>query len=233
MKTRYRIASWVGITGLLLSPIAIGQSSGIVADYLMTQTQPIGDNNSINRSVLGEFVRDSAGRTRFTLENVILITDPVRGLSWHVDTDRRIAYEYRLDMAAPSPQSDGSDASESWPDELIAPQPNWSDPDSGLVETAELGVQTINGVECSGRRWTHSIPEGALGNANPIEVITEAWVSDSFGFQLPVKIVVRSAISGTRTRELRHVKERSFDSSYFRPDADLEIKELEQHLVEP
>lgn len=232
MITNHRIACWAAVAGMLLSPAAMCQSHGIVADYLMTQSQPIGSDNSIERTAWGEFAIDGAGRSRFELENVIILEDPVRGLSWNVDTVKGIAYEYRHNATAPSPPKGGNDASKRWPDELVVPQRNLWESDGSLVETAELGVQTVNGVECSGRRWIHLIPEGALGNVNPIEVVTEAWVSDTFGFHLPVKIVVQSAVSGTRTRELRHIREKSFDSAYFQPDDGTEIKEEEAHHVE-
>ncbi len=43
----------LAIVGLVISPAAFCQSYGIVAQYMMTQSQPIGEDNSIERSVLG------------------------------------------------------------------------------------------------------------------------------------------------------------------------------------
>ena len=57
-------------------------------------------------------------------------------------------------------------------------------------------------------------------------------MSDTFGFQLPVMIIVRSAASGTQTRELRHIRQKSFDSGYFQPDASFEVKVVQQNVVE-
>jgi hypothetical protein len=43
--------------------------------------------------------------------------------------------------------------------------------------TEDLGKQTIEGVECSGTRTTVTIAAGAIGNDQPIQIVSERWYS--------------------------------------------------------
>ena len=43
--------------------------------------------------------------------------------------------------------------------------------------TEDLGKQTIEGVECSGTRSTVTIAAGAIGNDQPIQIVSERWYS--------------------------------------------------------
>ena len=48
---------------------------------------------------------------------------------------------------------------------------------SGQTTREELGQQTIEGVMASGTRSTTEIPAGAIGNEQPIEIVSEQWSS--------------------------------------------------------
>jgi hypothetical protein len=43
--------------------------------------------------------------------------------------------------------------------------------------TEDLGKQTIEGVECTGTRTTVTIAAGAIGNDQPIQIVSERWYS--------------------------------------------------------
>ena len=47
----------------------------------------------------------------------------------------------------------------------------------GEVKHEDLGTQVIEGVPCSGRRETKTIPAGAIGNERPLDIISESWTS--------------------------------------------------------
>ena len=231
MKTRYS-RLLLAVFGLLVSSAAICQSHGIVADFVMRQYQSIGEDNSIEHTVFGEFARDVDGRTLFSTERMQLITDPVALRSWRVDVANGVAFEHRLDAVAPPPPDGAKSMSDGWPGQLPIPEGELAKFDEKNLKTVELGLNVVNGVECSGRRWTYAIPAGAIGNVNPIEVVTETWMTDMYGFQLPVKTVVRSHVSGTQTRELRHIKEKSFDRAHFQPDASFQVRVVEKNVLE-
>ena len=47
----------------------------------------------------------------------------------------------------------------------------------GKVTTEDLGQQTIEGVAATGTRTTTEIPAGAIGNEQPIKIVSEQWFS--------------------------------------------------------
>jgi hypothetical protein len=49
--------------------------------------------------------------------------------------------------------------------------------DPGEVKTQSLGQQEIEGVPAEGTRTTRTIAAGAIGNEQPIEIVSESWYS--------------------------------------------------------
>src|SRR6185437_16063500 len=49
--------------------------------------------------------------------------------------------------------------------------------ESGSVKTESLGKQEIEGVNAEGTRVTRTIPAGAIGNEQPIQITVETWTS--------------------------------------------------------
>jgi len=49
--------------------------------------------------------------------------------------------------------------------------------DPGEVRTESLGQQTLEGVTVTGTRSTRAIAAGAIGNDQPIEIVSESWYS--------------------------------------------------------
>jgi hypothetical protein len=45
------------------------------------------------------------------------------------------------------------------------------------VKTESLGRQTIEGVAADGTRTTETIPAGAIGNEQQIQIVSESWYS--------------------------------------------------------
>ena len=68
-------------------------------------------------------------------------------------------------------------------------------------------------------------PAGAIGNAEPIPVGAEMWLSDDFGFALPVEIVTRDDLNGEHRRELRNMRISTFEPADFRPDNRYRIED--------
>ncbi len=71
---------------------------------------------------------------------------------------------------------------------VIAPQPGFgftysvgSQNSKYETRTEELGVRDFEGVSAEGTRRTTIIPEGAIGNERPIEIVYERWYSKELG----------------------------------------------------
>ena len=217
---------YVAVLGLSMSSVALCQSEGIVAEFVVTQSRPIGLDNRIERTTIGDYSRDSYGRSRLEVGGMLLIADPVESLAWNVNIASGIALQYR--SASDLNPDDSSLMAGIQSDELQIQQPNWPTLTEQDVRSFDLGVETINDIKCSGRKWVYSLPAGTIGNVSAIDIATEVWISDEFGFKLPVMITVQSPMSGTKTRQLRRIRSTSFDNAHFRPDASHEIRVVEE-----
>ncbi len=131
--------------------------------------------------------RDGQGRWRVDrpIANshvwLVQIIDPVAGYQYVIDNVAKVAHR----VAAPAipnensaPQTSPSVTKLSW-ESLHNEVLNWIP----KVQTAEifsesLGSRVLDGVSVQGFRKTITYPALAVGNANVITVVTEAWVSE-------------------------------------------------------
>jgi hypothetical protein len=74
---------------------------------------------------------------------------------------------------------------------------------AGKVSTEQLGSKMIEGVAADGVRTTMTIPAGAVGNINPIDVVTERWSSKEL--QMDVLISRRDPRAGETTYRLTNI----------------------------
>lgn len=88
----------------------------------------------------------------------------------------------------------------------------------------ELGTQTIEGVQATGKRTTHTIPAGAIGNEQPINVVDERWYSNE------LQTVVLSKHSDPRFGEtnyrLTNINRSEPAATLFQVPPDYTVKEL-------
>jgi hypothetical protein len=70
-------------------------------------------------------------------------------------------------------------------------------------QTEDLGQQTIEGVTATGKRTTTVIPAGAMGNEQPIKIVSEEWFSP----ELQVLVLTRHSDprSGESTYRLTNI----------------------------
>ena len=71
------------------------------------------------------------------------------------------------------------------------------------VTTESLGAETMQGLSCLGTRVTRTIPEGQIGNAQPILITTDKWYSQDL--QIEVKTVHSDPRTGTTTTTLTNL----------------------------
>jgi hypothetical protein len=69
-------------------------------------------------------------------------------------------------------------------------------PPGHAAEQKSLGTQTIEGVEATGTQSVMTIPAGAIGNEQPIKIVSEQWYSPA------LQVVVMSKRSDPRTGEM-------------------------------
>ena len=65
----------------------------------------------------------------------------------------------------------------------------------GKTTQEDLGQQTIEGVSATGTRTTTEIPAGAIGNEQPIKIVSEQWFSPE------LQVLVLTKHSDPRTGE--------------------------------
>ena len=195
------------VTGVPFSATAVTQ---------MQQT--LADGNQISRTESMKISRDSQGRVRTEItmparpgstgqaHTMISIFDPVAGTATHLNADRQTAEKMTL------PQRRSGDSTR-------PPRPARADGPQ-MVKT-DLGSQTVNGLAATGARMVETIPAGAFGNQQPIEVVREVWTSAELG--VPVMVKVTDPRSGTRTMQLTNIVRSEPEPSLFQVPAAYKI----------
>jgi len=89
--------------------------------------------------------------------------------------------------------------------------------------TTDLGKRTRGMMTLTGKRVTGTIAAGAIGNDQPLSVITEVWVSPEL--KLIVEEVERNPFSGERTLELSNIHEEEPDPALFEIPEGYTVKE--------
>jgi hypothetical protein len=161
----------------------IGRVSGFPysADEVTVTTQTLADGTKITRRHLVKVYRDSAGRERREwfkpgVESVqqndlplsVNIIDPLAGAAYFLNSRSRTAQKSDIRKPTPPPPAQTTGASAKLtPAPPVRPRPLRED----------LGTQVIEGLEATGERITRTIPAGAEGNDQPIQITEEIWLS--------------------------------------------------------
>jgi hypothetical protein len=93
----------------------------------------------------------------------------------------------------------------------------------GETKKEELGQQLIEGVMATGTRTTTTIAAGTIGNAKPIQIVAEQWVSDD----LKVLVMTRHSDprSGETSYRLTNIIQGEPPRSLFEVPADYTLKD--------
>lgn len=141
------------------------------AETVMENTRRLYDGSTATTQTKGAIYRDGNGRTRreqpletvgaFSLGDdatrLIFITDASENTQYFLDAPRKIARRIPLssDNRAPAPPVE-----------------------KGERKTESLGKKILEGVNVEGARTTIEVPAGSVGNAKPLEIISERWFSE-------------------------------------------------------
>lgn len=199
------------------------------ATYTQETTQTLGDGNHIQRTTTGTLVRDGNGRTRRDLTlpaigewvtvgnappHLILINDPVAGVNYVLEPDRKIARK----MALPGGKLDNR-AGRKGP----GGSPPFVQERQNESTTTSLGTQMVNGVSAQGTRTTRTIPAGAIGNEKVIVITVERWYSPDL--QMNVMIKRSDPRTGDNVFQLANIVRSEPDASLFQVPPDYAMKE--------
>lgn len=177
----------------------------------------------------------------------VAITDPVAGTSFILEPDTRTAYRSAVTRAIPPPPPPPPPAGMApLSDEVARKEADTkarvelsrnsmatsqnlkvaaerAAAGEGTTTREELGQQTIEGVMATGTRTTTVIAAGAIGNDQPIRIVSEQWFSPD----LEVLVLTRHSDprSGETIYRLSNIVRAEPDRSLFEVPADYTVKE--------
>lgn len=196
------------------------------------ETQTLANGNVIARKVQVNVYRDSSGRVRTertvpagrpaagqtagqgATKTIVSIHDPVAGVASELDTTAKTAHQMTLPSRGGYPAFQGYRAGQG----DRAGRGSTSDPN---VVTESLAMQTINGVQATGTRVTRNIPAGQIGNAQPIQRVTETWISPDL--KVPVMVKATDPREGTRVTQLTNITRSEPDPALFQVPSDYTV----------
>ena len=201
------------------------------AQEITEESQTLANGNVIARKVQVNVYRDSSGRVRTertvpaghpgagqtataaqtATRTIVSIHDPVAGVSSELDATAKTAHQ----MTMPTRGGNGG-----FPGGRPGRGANGASSDPNVV-TESLAMQTGNGVQATGTRTTRTIPAGQIGNAQPIQIVTETWQSPDL--KVPVMVKRIDPRSGTTVTQLTNVTRSEPDPSLFQIPSDYTV----------
>ncbi len=251
--------------------VKVVKGAPYTADAVTETVQTLANGTHITHQSTAQLARDSEGRTRReqTLDVVgpwstggespklIMLNDPVAGVSFHLDPKTNTAVKIPLTKSAMLPppldqapkvfffQSlDGPPGGPAMPPMKTAAESTaiaagglatasisaLKMKEPGEVKTESLGQQTIEGVSVTGTRTTRTISAGVIGNDQPIEIISETWYSSD------LQMVILSKHSdpqiGETTYRLSNIQQAEPPHSLFEVPANYTIREEKPVVIE-
>jgi hypothetical protein len=206
--------------------------------------QTLADGNRIVNRTVSKFYRDSQGRTRReqTFGNVdqtnpgphevkVFINDPVSESAYVLDPGEKTAratvrsikfLDESNSSGTPRRLMKISEDHASYDNGMPHPAPLLKLDEQHDIVQEDLGKKVIEGVECTGKQQTITIPIGAVGNERPISIVTETWTSPAIG------AVVQSTTSdprfGQTTYQLHNVQLGDQQRQLFELPADYRLE---------
>ncbi|MGA2904208.1 MAG: hypothetical protein ABSD98_10280 [Candidatus Korobacteraceae bacterium] len=193
----------------------------MTATITVTHDQTLADGNTIHTENQSTEYRDSQGRVRkevpfklvtpatgATQGTMIVIMDPVAGKRYVLNPQNKTARQ--MPLHPPKPPKGNANGE---PPARLAEE---------NVTTEPLGAKTILGLSAQGTRVTRTIPAGQIGNAKPISVVTERWVSSDL--QIPLSMTHNDPMMGTMTSTVTSVTRGEPDASLFQVPSDYKIE---------
>jgi hypothetical protein len=220
--------------------------------------QRLSDGNRIVHRQTVHLYRDSKGRTRReetlaaigpwaasgTPPTMITIQDPVSGVNYFLDPQRKIASKIPSMPKGKSLTVSGDSGSGLATTSVtfgpiitetsvgegqesvfgVSTEPSGQDPRSE-EKSEPLGKETIAGLSAEGARTTTTIPANTIGNERPLDIVRERWYSPD------LQIVLRSKQTdprfGETTYEVKVVDRQEPAAPLFEIPSDYKVREAE------
>jgi hypothetical protein len=183
--------------------------------------------------------RDSLGRTRTETPafgpvnngaKLVRIVDVVGGYEYTLDDTNHIAHRVIIQVAqpiarrAPGTLGNGSQlASRTAPLPATLP-PGVAGRPHPEMQSEDLGMQVIEGVNAKGRRTTQTWPVDSVGNDRPIVSVHETWFCDQLGGMMVLSKSTDPRY-GETTTALKDLNLSEPDPALFQPPAGYQIED--------
>jgi hypothetical protein len=198
------------------------------ADAVTTLVRTLPDGTHITRETTGKMYRDSEGRSRTDRTPgqfmagqpappaIIMITDPIAGCSYVLDTVNKVARRTQFKSA----RLDVPIAAPTRPPPVQAPPPvaNNLKPQ---FKNEDLGTQTMEGLVVQGRRTTVTYPPGSMGNDRDITNVSEVWSNKEL--RLMLLQIHSDPRNGETTTKIENLNRTQPDPNLFLPPPDYKI----------
>lgn len=232
-------------TGAPYSAEAVTESNQILADGNRITRKSL---TRVYRDSEGRTRREEVNDAGIV--TMVSIVDPVAHVSYVLQPDSRTAYREKarivmpsmmrskIESAAPADQAGRIDPPPPPPPappapggiRRMAPPPppapgtiRMEKPEPGSTTHEDLGQQNVEGINATGTRMTHTIAAGAIGNLQPIKVVSEQWFSPDL--QLLVMTKHNDPRTGDTTYRLQSIVRGEPDRSLFVLPADFTLRE--------
>jgi tetratricopeptide (TPR) repeat protein len=194
------------------------------ADQTVQTVQHLANGMALTRRMTGHLYRSADGLER--AEGTFPSTDPAQPdtvtLVCILDPARHTAtmMNSRLKTATVTPLPDKATVTLTF---LPLPNPQTLAISKDSIVTTDLGKRTQDMLDLVGKRVTGTIPAGKIGNAQPLNATTEAWVSPQL--KLLVKQVEENPVTGERTFEVTNIRSEEPDPALFKIPEGYTVKE--------
>ncbi len=203
------------------------------AVYTTTSTEKLQDGTVLTHTSTRTVERDSLGRVRedttmaahgdsSRTQTMTVIMDPVARTVTQLHADNKTATVRTL----PQPGQFGGRGNHSGvpaADATATP----SAPHARKNETeTDLGSKTISGVVATGKRITHTIPAGEMGNTTPLVSTREMWFSPDL--KIEVGNTESDPFRGTRTTTVTSLSKTEPEASLFAVPSGYTVQQAPQ-----
>ena len=230
------------------------------AEMVNDSTQVLADGNRIVRHTTGRVYRDNEGRVRREEDGTvgeigpnrpmilpgpsISIVDPVAGVSYTLDPESHVAWKTASKVGPVLMENVLRRRAEEVATQakalqlkmesgaVLATADGWRGGEANRKNVEEsLAPRQIEGVLAEGHRNTTTIPAGAIGNEQPITIVSEEWTSQDLG--VLVMTDHKDPRTGESSYRLVNIIRGEPDASLFQVPPDYTVKETGIRRLEP
>lgn len=197
----------------------------IIADQSVRNVMHLANGMAVTRELKGHFYRSADGVERY--EGTVVSTDPANPappvLVYILDRVKRTTVLLNAKLMTATVQHLPDNATITISFLALQVQPQFRTIKQEDVTTNDLGKHTQDMRELVGKRITATIPAGKIGNDQPLQVVSEEWISQQD--KLIVKQEEQNPLSGERTFALTNIRSEEPDPALFEIPKGYTVKE--------